>query len=61
VLEVVEKICTHVLILRKGKVVGYGTVSVVRENQALEDTFSHLVEERDASRVACSLAEVIAA
>jgi len=62
VLEVVEKICSHVLILRKGKVVGYGLVSQIRDQAraTLEDTFSHLVEEEDAGRLASDIAEVVA-
>lgn len=63
VLEVVEKLCTHVLILRKGKVVGYGLVSEIRDQAraTLEDTFSHLVDEQDAGRLALDIADVIAA
>ncbi len=64
VLEVVEKICSHVLILSKGKVVAHGSVNEVREMTGLatlEDSFSHLVEERDAEKIAHNIVEVMSA
>ena len=51
VLEVVEKICTHVLMLRRGKVVAYDSVARVQQVAgltSLEDTFSHFAEEQNA-------------
>ena len=51
VLEVVEKLCTHVLVLRKGVCVAYGSLDDLRRERAmqtLEQTFSQLVEESDA-------------
>ncbi|HVT92433.1 MAG TPA: ABC transporter ATP-binding protein [Bryobacteraceae bacterium] len=50
VLEVVEKICTHVLILDRGNCVAHETVDRLREStalQTLEQSFSHLVNEPD--------------
>jgi len=53
VLEVVEKVCTHVLILRKGHVVAHDSVERLRslseaqEMRSLEDVFSELVLEED--------------
>jgi ABC-2 type transport system ATP-binding protein len=51
VLEVVEKVCSHVLMLRRGNVVAYDSVARVQETaglSSLEDTFSHFAEERNA-------------
>jgi ABC-2 type transport system ATP-binding protein len=64
VLEVVEKICSHVLILSKGKLVAHGSVNEVREMTGLatlEDSFSHLVEEQDAEKIANNIVEVMSA
>ena len=55
VLEVVEKVCSHVLVLRKGSVVEYGSLHELKERrsmQSLEQTFSRLVDESDAVEVA---------
>jgi ABC-2 type transport system ATP-binding protein len=54
VLEVVEKICSSVIILRKGKVVAHDAVEHLRGlmNQAsLESVFTQLTEQEDPSRV----------
>jgi ABC-2 type transport system ATP-binding protein len=64
VLEVVEKLCSHVLILSKGKRVAHGSVNEVREMTGLatlEDSFSHLVDERDAEKIAQNIVEVMSA
>lgn len=61
VLEVVEKVCSHVLILRKGQVVEYGSMEEVREREAmhsLEARFSRLVEESDAVEAAGKLVDL---
>jgi ABC-2 type transport system ATP-binding protein len=58
VLEVVEKVCSHAVILRKGNVVAYGSLDELRQQQSmqtLEQTFSRLVEENDAAEVASKL------
>src|SRR5580658_9204798 len=49
VLEVVEKVCSHILILRKGNVIAQGPTDKVREtaDRSLEDTFLQLVDEVD--------------
>jgi ABC-2 type transport system ATP-binding protein len=54
VLEVVEQVCTHLLILRKGDVLAYDTTGAIQsgiERSSLESTFMHLVEEVDADKV----------
>jgi ABC-2 type transport system ATP-binding protein len=64
VLEVVEKICTHVMILRKGKVVANDTVASLRtlmKLPSLEDIFSELVLEQDVETTASAIVEVMKA
>jgi ABC-2 type transport system ATP-binding protein len=60
VLEVVEKVCTHVMILRKGKVLAYAATDEVQRTfgrSSLEDTF--VVEDRDAARTANDIVHVM--
>jgi ABC-2 type transport system ATP-binding protein len=64
VLEVVEKLCSHLLILNRGKLVAHGSVSDVRNMTGLatlEDSFSHLVQEQDAEQIAHDIVEVMGA
>jgi ABC-2 type transport system ATP-binding protein len=63
VLEVVEKVCSHILILRKGNVIAQGPTDKVREtaDRSLEDTFLQLVDEVDTARVAHDIFEVMSA
>jgi ABC-2 type transport system ATP-binding protein len=64
VLEVVEKVCSQLIILRNGQVIAYGpTAEVVAKigQSTLEGTFLQLVEDRDVSQIATDIAEVIAA
>jgi len=54
VLEVVEQVCSHLLILRKGKVIAYDTTQEIQKNighSSLERNFMHLVEEVDVERI----------
>ena len=51
VLEVVERVCSHIIILQNGKQLAYGTVEDLKTFQqmpSLEAAFAHLVHERDA-------------
>jgi ABC-2 type transport system ATP-binding protein len=62
VLEVVEKVCSHVMILRKGKVLAYAATSELQKTvgqSSLEGAFVHLVEERDAVRTARDIIDVM--
>jgi ABC-2 type transport system ATP-binding protein len=62
VLEVVEKVCSHVIILRQGRALAYGTVAELKNSSALatlEETFSHLVEEEDAEQTANSIVDAV--
>jgi ABC-2 type transport system ATP-binding protein len=64
ILEVVEKICSHLIILRKGQVIAQGPTTQVREqigNSSLEGVFLQLVEERDVSQVANEIVDVVVA
>ena len=54
VLEVVEKICSTVLILRKGEVVAYDSIEHLRglmSQPSLEGVFTQLTEQEDPARV----------
>ena len=62
ILEVVEKICSQLLILRKGQVTAYGATDEVRRQigqSSLEGIFLHLVEEKDVSQVASAIVDVV--
>lgn len=63
VLEVVEKVCSHVMILRKGRVLAQGSANDLRQaagQSSLEHAFVHLVEDRDATQTARDLADAMA-
>src|SRR5579872_1567364 len=54
VLEVVEKLCTSVVILRKGKIVAHDAVERLRDllqQPSLEGVFSQLTEQEDPSQI----------
>jgi ABC-2 type transport system ATP-binding protein len=62
VLEVVEKVCSHVIILQRGKQLAYGSVEDLKRFQAmpsLEAAFSHLVQEQDAEASAEAIVEAV--
>lgn len=63
VLEVVEKVCTDVLILRKGVVIAHDSVANVGKilGQSLENTFLHLVDDVDTLNVARDIVGVMKA
>lgn len=63
VLEVVEKICTDVLILRKGVVIAQDSVANIGQilGQSLENTFVHLVDDVDTMTVARDIVDVMRA
>ena len=64
ILEVVEKVCSHLIILRKGQVIAQGATTEVREQlgkSSLEGVFLHLVEERDVVQMAHDIVSVLAA
>jgi ABC-2 type transport system ATP-binding protein len=58
VLEVVEKVCSKVLILRKGKVVAHDAVERLRglmQQPSLEGIFAQLTEQEDPGRIAAAI------
>lgn len=61
VLEVVEKVCSDVLILRKGVVIAHDSVENVGKilGQSLENTFLHLVDNVDTMSVARNIVDVM--
>lgn len=61
VLEVVEKICSDVLILRKGVVIAQDSVANIGQilGQSLEKTFLHLVDDVDTMTVARDIVAVM--
>jgi ABC-2 type transport system ATP-binding protein len=62
VLEVVEKVCSHVMILRKGKQLAYGSVADLNRFQSmasLEETFASLVQETDAEQSANAIVDTV--
>lgn len=64
VLEVVERVCSHLLILRKGAVIASGSTDDIQKRMgqsSLERTFHHLVEDVDLDKVAREIIDVIRA
>lgn len=64
VLEVVEKVCSRVLILRKGRVVADDSIERLRElmhQPSLEGIFAQLTEERNKEDLAGRILEVMQA
>ena len=64
VLEVVERVCSEVVILRKGKVVANNSISKLRELMAspsLEDVFSQLAEQDHAATTVDGIIEAMRA
>jgi ABC-2 type transport system ATP-binding protein len=64
VLEVVEKVCSTVLILRKGRVVAHDSVAHLRdlmEKSSLEGVFAQLTQPEDTNAVARRILDVVTA
>lgn len=62
VLEVVEKVCTRVLILCRGKVVAHDSVEHLRsllQSSTLENVFAQLVVQEDTEKTAAEMVAVI--
>jgi ABC-2 type transport system ATP-binding protein len=62
ILEVVEKVCSHLIVLRKGRVVAHGTTSEVRGDigkSSLEGVFLELVEESDLAKVVGEIVDAV--
>jgi ABC-2 type transport system ATP-binding protein len=64
VLEVVEKVCSHIMILRKGRVLASGSARDLQQaagQSNLEHAFMHLVEDRDTDQTARDIVAVMEA
>ena len=48
-LEVVERLCDTVAVIRRGELVASGPTDEVRGSASLEDVFLELVDEKDAA------------
>jgi ABC-2 type transport system ATP-binding protein len=62
VLEVVEKVCTHVLVLHNGNVVGHGSIAEIRNlasKPSLEQVFAELTQQTDTDETAQGLVNEI--
>lgn len=62
ILEVVEKVCSQLLILRNGQVLAYGSTEEVRQRigeSSLERIFLQLVEDKDVVQVAEQIVDVV--
>jgi ABC-2 type transport system ATP-binding protein len=62
VLEVVEKVCTHVLVLHKGNVVGHGSIEQIRRlasKPSLEQVFAELTQQTDTEVTARGIVEAM--
>ena len=63
VLEIVEKVCSQVLILRQGEVVAYNSITRLRElmkQPSLEGVFAQLAEVDDGAELADRILNVVA-
>lgn len=64
VLEVVEKVCTQLIVIRKGRMITCGsTDEVLRQigQSSLEQAFVQLVEDKDAGQLASDIVDVMVA
>ena len=62
VLEVVEKLCTRVIILHRGRIVAQDTIQQLRSlmaRESLEEVFAQLVLEVDPEQTARNIADVV--
>jgi ABC-2 type transport system ATP-binding protein len=62
VLDVVERLCTRVIVLHEGRVVADDSVKQLRTllaSSSLEEVFAHLVLRQDPERIARDIADVV--
>lgn len=62
ILEVVEKVCSHLIVLRNGRVITQGSTREVRERigkSSLEDVFLQLVEEENVAQIVNNIVDVV--
>jgi len=61
-LETVQRICTRVVILRKGRVAAHDSVEALRDlmqSPSLEDIFTQLVVDDDTDRIAAEIVDAV--
>jgi ABC-2 type transport system ATP-binding protein len=64
VLEVVEKVCTQLIVIRKGRMISCGSTDEVLRRigqSSLEQAFVQLVEDKDAGQLATDIVDVMVA
>jgi ABC-2 type transport system ATP-binding protein len=64
ILEVVEKVCSDVIILRRGRVIAHAATAELQRmagQRSLEHAFVHLVQDCDAERIADDIVAVMGA
>lgn len=62
VLEIVEKVCSHVIVLQRGKQLAYGSIDELKQLQhmpSLEAAFSQLTQETDAEQSANAIVDAV--
>jgi ABC-2 type transport system ATP-binding protein len=62
VLEVVEKLCTRVMVLHRGRIVADGPLDQLRElaaSRSLEEVFAHVSAGADPERTARDIADIV--
>jgi ABC-2 type transport system ATP-binding protein len=62
ILDIVERLCTRVIVLHEGRVVADDSVQQLRTvlaSGSLEEVFAHLVLRRDPERIARDIADVV--
>jgi len=62
ILDVVERLCTRVIVLHQGRVVADDSVANLRSvlaSASLEEVFAHLVLRQDPNRIAGDIADVV--
>jgi len=62
VLEVVEKVCSHVTILHNGRQLAYGSIEDLKnfqQQRSLEGAFASLVQEVDVVQTARAMVDAV--
>jgi ABC-2 type transport system ATP-binding protein len=56
-LPLVEELCTHLLVIRRGRALAFGPIAELRGQKGLEELFVELTERADADTDASAEAE----
>lgn len=49
-LELIQRVCDHVVVINNGDIIAQGTVDDVRDGVSLEERFTHLTRQEDTAR-----------